>query len=202
MTNVLDGIVASFSLENISETRKEELNAIVQYIIEKKKRGRTPRLNFICTHNSRRSQFSQLWASVMAKYFNHSCETYSGGIEITACYQTVISTLVNQGFNVSKQGALTNPVYQISRQGIEYGTYFSKRFDDPSCPSKAFAAVMTCDHADQNCPLISGAEQRLSLRYSDPKIYDNTKNEQEKYRMKSLEIAQEMYYIFSSIPLQ
>ena len=60
---------------------------------------------------------------------------------------------------------------------------------------------MTCSHADENCPLIPGAEKKISLMYEDPKLFDRTILEKEKYRERSLQIATEMKYVFSKIKL-
>jgi arsenate reductase len=175
------------------------LALLIDYIKTKKAQNKPLHLNFICTHNSRRSQFSQLWAKVMAHYHGIDCNTYSGGVEVTACNERVINTLLSQGFNIKTKENGDNPYYQISMGGEYFGGFFSKLYDDPSSPSKSFAAVMTCAHADENCPFIPGAEQRITVRYKDPKAFDNTPEEKTAYYNKSIEIATEMYYIFSSI---
>ena len=199
MKHSLDNFINSLSTENISTERKSEFSQLIQYIQRKKNEGKTIRLNFICTHNSRRSQFSQLWAKVMSEYHKLDCETFSGGVEITACNERVINSLLEQGFEVNPSKDKRNPHYHIQIDTVDCGLYFSKLFDDPSSPKDQFAAVMTCAHADENCPFIPGAEERIPLRYTDPKVFDNTPEEKEGYRNKSLEIATEMYYIFSSI---
>lgn len=192
-------LTSSFSFDTITEERKEDLKVLIDYITSKKNQNKAIHLNFICTHNSRRSQFSQLWAKVMAVYHGVDCYTYSGGVEITACNERVIATLEEQGFEISTQKQDENPRYQIGKEGKDYGSFFSKLYDDPSSPSKDFAAVMTCAHADENCPYIPGAEQRIPLRYNDPKAFDDTPKEQSAYRDKSLEIALEMHYIFACV---
>ena len=58
---------------------------------------------------------------------------------------------------------------------------------------------MTCSHADENCPFIAGAEQRIPVRYDDPKAFDNTPQQLEKYRERSLQIATALFYVFSQI---
>jgi arsenate reductase len=192
-------LVEKLSIAHLSPKRKEELALLIDYIKTKKAQNKPLHLNFICTHNSRRSQFSQLWAKVMAHYHGIDCNTYSGGVEVTACNERVINTLLSQGFNIKTKENGENPYYQISMGGEHFGGFFSKLYDDPSSPSKSFAAVMTCAHADENCPFIPGAEQRITVRYKDPKAFDNTPEEKTAYYNKSIEIATEMYYIFSSI---
>ena len=76
---------------------------------------------------------------------------------------------------------------------------FSKVFDDPANDAKQFAAVMTCDHADENCPFIPGTEERIPVRYEDPKTFDDTDMESAKYDERSFQIASEMLFVFSQI---
>ena len=73
-------IISTFSFGNISNERKEILQPLITFIQSKKDNNDTIRLNFICTHNSRRSHLSQIWATTMAYRFgvkNVFC--YSGG---------------------------------------------------------------------------------------------------------------------------
>ncbi|MDA9984777.1 protein-tyrosine-phosphatase [Flavobacteriaceae bacterium] len=199
MNTTLASLVKSLPYKNIEEGRKKELQDFVDYLQEKKAKNLPLHLNFICTHNSRRSQFSQLWAKAMAHYHGHECTTYSGGVEVTACNERVIQTLIGQGFSIEQEGVSQNPHYRIQLGGVSLGTFFSKLFDDPSSPTTGFAAIMTCAHADENCPFIPGAEQRIPVRYKDPKAFDDTPKEAEAYLAKSIEIATEMHYVFSCL---
>ena len=113
----------------------------------------------------------------MAQYHGIDCNTYSGGVEVTACNERLIKTLLSQGFDIKTKENGDNPCYQISMEGELFGEYFSKLYDDSSNPTKDFAAVMTCAHADENCPFIPGAEQRIPMRYKDPKAFDDTPEE-------------------------
>ena len=72
-------------------------------------------------------------------------------------------------------------------------------YDDPINKASRFAAVMTCDHADENCPFIPGTEQRIPVRYEDPKAFDDSDIESDKYDERSLQIASEMWHVFSQI---
>jgi len=95
--------IESFSDQNIQAERKFALQKLVDYINKKRESDETIRLNFICTHNSRRSHLAQIWAQTMAYYFglkNVSC--YSGGTEATAMFPMVVETLIHQGFSFSK----------------------------------------------------------------------------------------------------
>ena len=199
MKNSLAQLIASFKTEKITEERKKNFLPLIEYINKKRAKNEHIHLNFICTHNSRRSQLSQLWAAVLGHYHQLALSTYSGGVEITACNERVITALRTQGFTVKQTGAAENPLYTISWGEVSFGAYFSKQYNDSSSPTQDFAAVMTCAHADENCPFIAGAEERIPLRYEDPKRFDDTENEAEAYLNKSIEIATELHYIFSNL---
>ncbi len=186
---------------NLSEERKTVLQPLIDYINSKKKEEKPIQLNFICTHNSRRSHLAQIWAQTVAEYFrikNISC--YSGGTEATAVYPIVIETLENTGFEISKEGDSKNPVYSI-KYALEKSPIiaFSKRYDDAANPKSGFAAIMTCSQADEGCPFVAGSEKRISIMYEDPKISDGTPQQQKVYTARSEQIAIEMKFVFSQI---
>lgn len=183
----------------IAEDRVPILLQIAEYIRAKIDLGKPVRLNFICTHNSRRSQLAQIWAQVAAYSFELKVECYSGGAEVTAFNERAVGALETQGFRIKKDGE-ENPRYLVSYAAdAEPVLAFSKMYDDPINPNSGFAAIMTCSDADENCPYIPGAERRIPLRYEDPKAYDGTHEETEKYLERSMQIASEMYFIFSRV---
>lgn len=184
-----------------SGERKKTLQALVDFIQQKVDDKQKINLNFICTHNSRRSHLSQIWAQVASEYFNiRNVNCYSGGTEETAVYSKVIETLANQGFRVFKIADGVNPVY-----AVKYGENalpvigFSKRYDSEFNPLSGFVAIMTCSQADGGCPFIAGAEKRISLTFEDPKVSDNIREQTQVYLERSIEIATEMFYVFSQI---
>lgn len=199
--NTLNNLIDSLDISSISNERKTSLNVLKTYIQSKKDKHQDINLNFICTHNSRRSHLSQIWAQTMANNFkvkNVFC--YSGGTEATAMFPVVGETLKKQGFHIDKLSEEKNPVYAVKFSDNNNPLIcFSKKFDVEFNPASNFAAVMTCSHADENCPFIAGAEQRIPVRYDDPKAFDNTPQQSEKYQERSLQIATEMKYIFSNI---
>jgi len=144
---------------------------------------------------------SQTWAQTMAHHFevkNVAC--YSGGTEATALFPVVATTLTNTGFEVKTLSEGKNPVYSIKFSENEYPVIgFSKRMDDNFNPKSDFAAVMTCSQADEGCPFVPGAEKRIPITYEDPKAFDNTPQQTEKYSERSKQIATEMFYVFSQI---
>jgi len=66
LTAALESTVARARQININEDRLAVLKSLIDYIQSKIDQGQEINLNFICTHNSRRSQFSQIWAQTAA----------------------------------------------------------------------------------------------------------------------------------------
>jgi arsenate reductase len=195
--NVLDDL----KFDGISLSRKRELDQLSDYIINSLQKHKKAQLTFICTHNSRRSHLCQVWAQIAARYYQiDDVHCFSGGTEATAVYPRIIKTLKNQGLEVVKANKKEKPKYYLEYSEIMPPIKaFSKLFDHPANPTSNFVAVMTCDHASENCPFVPGAEKRLSLNYLDPKISDGTTQQKAVYEERSLQIATEMKYVFSKV---
>ena len=201
MSPIIKEIIDNLSTSNISEERKVVLQPLIDFINKKVENSEEIRLNFICTHNSRRSHLSQIWAQTMANFFgvkNVFC--YSGGTEATAMFPKVAETLQNQGFEILKLSETENPVYAIKFDKNEHSVIcFSKKYDHDFNPKSHFAAILTCDSADENCPIVFGAEKRISLPFDDPKDFDGTDLESAKYHERVLEIGREICFAFSIV---
>ncbi|WP_424962917.1 protein-tyrosine-phosphatase [Ekhidna sp.] len=183
------------SSAEITDARKAILSEIADYI----KSAEDPKLNFICTHNSRRSHLSQIWAQTMAHHYGVDVKTFSGGTEATAFHPNAVAAIEEAGFDVKKEEG-SNPRYELkfSDDGPPMICY-SKTFDDPVNPGSGFAAIMTCSEADAECPIVFGADTRIKLFYEDPKVSDGTGNEEKIYGQRSQQIAAEMAYVFSQV---
>lgn len=184
---------------SISENRKAILQNLIDFIQEKVSSNSDVLLNFICTHNSRRSQFSQLWAQVASDHFGIQAQCFSGGVEVTAFNERAVDSLKRIGFEVLSEGD-ENPRYEFSWSDSGNSlVLFSKLYDDAINPLEGFAAIMTCSHADENCPYVAGCEKRIPIRYADPKHFDDTPLEAAFYDYRSFEIGTELFYVFSQI---
>jgi len=194
-----DNLTADF--KNIPEQRKEFLEKIAQYITKKNLLNQPVNLVYICTHNSRRSHFGQVWAKVADSYFQlKNVNTFSGGTEVTAFNVNAVNALKRVGFDVKATSAEKNPTYQIIYDANEKPIEcFSKVYDDMKNPQKDFAAIMTCSDAEENCPFVAGAEIRISITYDDPKAFDNTPLQDAKYDERCKQIALETFYVFSKV---
>ena len=197
----IESVINSLDTTSITQDRKQVLKPLINYIRSKENKESKISLNFICTHNSRRSHFSHVWAQAIAKFFKvNNVFCYSGGTEATALYPMVVETLKRSGFIVKATSNDTNPIYSIKySDNAPPITGFSKTFDSEINPISNFAAILTCSDADENCPFIEGAETRIPITYEDPKSSDGTLEKQRIYMQRSLQIATEMKYVFSEI---
>lgn len=186
---------------SVSVERQNIAQPLVDYIQSKVDSKQQIRLNFICTHNSRRSHLSQVWAQTLAYYFDiKNVFCYSGGTETTALFLVAAKTLENTGFKIITIAAGSNPIYAIKYAADEHPILgFSKNFNSDFNPNSDFAAILTCSSADKECPYIPNAEVRIPVTFEDPKAFDNTPLQAEKYLERSLQIATELKYVFSKI---
>jgi arsenate reductase (thioredoxin) len=184
----------------IPSERNELLQKLAEYIQAKVSAGEPVHLTFICTHNSRRSHLSQIWAQTAAAYYGiKEVYTYSGGTEATAFNPRAVKATEQAGFKVEISEDGSNPVYKVSF-AIDAAPVlaFSKIYNEGGNPTTGFGAVMTCTHADENCPYIPGAT-RISLPFNDPKEFDDTPQEESKYSERTFEIGREIFYAFSLV---
>ena len=203
MFSEIEQVIKGLNPQTISTERKAILQPLTEFIQSKVSNQQDIRINFICTHNSRRSHLSQVWAQTLAHYFNvKNVFCYSAGTESTALFPMVAETLRNSGFQIKTISKSENPVYSIKYTYNQHPIIgFSKRLDDDFNPKSEFAAIMTCDSANEACPFVSGAEKRIPITFEDPKAFDNTPQQAEKYNERSLQIATELFYVFSQINL-
>ena len=188
-------------LHTIDDDRRTTLGLLSAFITGKIADGQPARLTFICTHNSRRSQFSQFWAQAAAHHFSvPGVEAFSGGTETTAFNTRAVAALRRAGFAIELFTDGKNPAYELRYEAQMEPMYaFSKAYDDPPNPTEDFAAIMTCSAADAACPVVTGADERISIPYDDPKAFDGTEQEVDKYDERSAQIAREMLYVFSEV---
>ena len=187
-------------MERIPANRKASLKKLAQFIRTKVKAKEPANLTFICTHNSRRSHMSQLWAATAAAYYGvDGVKTFSGGTESTAFNPRAVAAMQRAGFTIENPGG-KNPHYKVAfSKDSPAEECFSKEYGDDFNPKNNFAAVMTCSQADKSCPLVKGASLRVGLPYIDPKVSDGTGREAVTYDKRAKQIAVEMFYLMSQV---
>jgi arsenate reductase len=197
----LDGLEGA--AHDLPTERMARLRGIAEWIRRQRDKGRDAHVVFICTHNSRRSQFAQVWAQVAArKHGLDGVYAWSAGTEATAVAGPVIDALEKQGFRIDGagdydiEGKRVQTEYLVHLDDADPPVHlYSKTIDAPDNPAGDFAAIMVCSDADENCPFVPGASVRFSLPFDDPKVSDGTADEAKTYEERSLAIAREMMYV-------
>lgn len=199
LSTYIESVVSE--MEAIPQERKKQLKKIALYVQTKKHSNEPANLTFICTHNSRRSHMSQIWAATAAAFYGiqDGINTYSGGTETTAFNPRAVASIERAGFKVQNPGG-DNPHYMVTfSENGQTMECFSKKYDHSSNVNENFVAVMTCSEADKNCPFIPGASLRIPIPYVDPKESDGTEQEAATYDERCKQIATEMFYIMSQV---
>jgi len=200
----LDPAVAQYIEQRLAESeqipaaRRAALESLAGYVQQCLSEGRTAELTFICTHNSRRSHLSQVWAKAAAAHFGlENVNTYSGGTEVTAFNPRAVAALQRCGLQIDPDDqAAANPRYRVRFRPLGSAEIcFSKQFDDPANPNTRFAAVMTCSEADEACPVVHNCDLRVAITYQDPKAADGTPAEAAAYDERTRQISREMLYL-------
>jgi len=194
-----EGLTKEF--DSISKERKDVLVKLSSFISSKIAQNKSINLIYVCTHNSRRSHFGQVWAHIAGSFYNvRNLKTFSGGTEATAFNRNAVYSLLKVGFEIEKVSEVLNAKYLLKfAENEDPIVCFSKIYSDEFNPQIEFAAIMTCDEAEVNCPFIPGAELRLGTTYQDPKEFDNTPFQEEKYDERCRQIALESMFVFSNL---
>lgn len=199
LEQTIQSLIKDFA--SIPAERKSVLKQLTDFVAAKAKKKEVIDLVFICTHNSRRSHISQIWGQTAAAYYGiDNVVSYSGGTEATAFNPRAVKAMRDAGFKINATSDGTNPIYEVAfSDDAEAIIAFSKKYDEGSNPKDGFAAIMTCSHADENCPVVFGMEKRISLPYNDPKDFDGTPQESAKYSERVNEIGREILFAFSQV---
>ena len=143
-----------------------------------------------CTGNSRRSILGATMGNLAATYYGFdNIRFHSGGTTPSAFNKRTIATLKEIGFQIEPTGeegergepTLPNPKFRVVWGKEMEAIEFSKSYRDSSNPQSGFAAVLVCNEADADCPVVAGASLRISMTFLDPKSYDDGAFESMKY---------------------
>ena len=103
-----------------------------------------PRVLFLCTHNSARSQMAE---ALLRHLSDGRIEAHSAGTEATHVRPLAIRAMAELGSDISHQRSKT-----LNR-------YLSEPFD---------AVITLCDDANEACPRFPGGKRRLHWSFPDP----------------------------------
>ena len=158
-------------------------------------------LTFVCTHNSRRSIFGQALAFAAFKQYNllGKASSFSAGTESTYLHPNAIASLRRFGFKVNPEPSNANPSLEFKISESESFQSHSTTIEDTTNPNENFIAIMVCSSAEQACPFVPGCLKRIPITYEDPKIVDNTPEQDKTYDERCMQMATEIFYLISNI---
>jgi arsenate reductase (thioredoxin) len=185
----------------IEEPHRAAADELVTWIATNYQSGKPLSVIVVCTGNSRRSILGSTMGNIAAAYngMPDIC-FYSGGTAPSAFNSRTVATLKEIGVEIEPSGkeaprgssGEANPIYRIRwGTGLE-ALEFSKLYSDAHNPQSGFVAIMVCNQADAECPVVKGAGQRISAPYADPKEYDGADFEAAKYAERRDEIGRFM----------
>jgi len=114
----------------------------------------TPRVLFLCTHNSARSQMAE---GLLRHLAGDRFAVYSAGTEATHVRPLAVRAMREIGIDIAGQESKT-----LDR-------YLGEPFD---------AVITVCDQANESCPVFPGAKERLHWSFPDPSRATGTEEEQ------------------------
>ena len=109
-----------------------------------------PRVLFVCTHNSARSQMAEAW---LQKLGGEAFQVESAGLEPGKLNPYVVRALKEDGIDIS--GKQTNSVFDFSRQGRSYD----------------YVVTVCSREAAERCPVFPGRAARLQWFFPDPSTF-------------------------------
>lgn len=197
----LTDYINSLDFAQIPLERKVLLFMFVDYLKASRKAEIPLQAIFVCKHNSRRSQFTQLWSEIAASFYGIAFQGFSAGTEETACYPETLKAIERCGCAVSllENAGSNNRKHEVNWGSNHTTVLFSKTLAHQSLPKNEFAAVMTCSDADSNCPFVPGSDIRIPLTYVDPKHADNSPDKALVYDKTCRQIATELFYVFHQL---
>ena len=144
---------------------------------------------FLCTHNSRRSQYCEVWSKYFSSTYKNKINFFSAGTLKMKVPKQVYKSFERVGVKVDENSSINIETMTISP--------FSKTLTEVK--EKEFISIMTCAESEKSCPVDARSLINLKLFYDDPRRYDNTQEEAEEYDKTSFMIASEINYILKNI---
>lgn len=116
-----------------------------------------PKILFLCTGNSCRSQMGEGWARQL---HGDKYEVYSAGIEAHGMNPLAVQAMKDNAVDIS--GHTSKTVKKLENVVFDY-------------------VITVCGHADENCPVFPGDAKVVHKGFEDPpKLAQNAKTDAEK----------------------
>ena len=109
-----------------------------------------PRILFLCTHNSARSQMAE---AILRELGGGRVEAASAGTEVTRVHPLAVR--------------------EMAERGIDIGAQRSKHLNE-FIGEKLDYVITVCDNAGESCPVFPGGPERIHWSIPDPSAVEGT----------------------------
>lgn len=115
-----------------------------------------PRVLFVCSHNSGRSQIAE---ELLRKYGGRDYEVESAGLEPRPINKLVIEVLKEEGIDISEK--VPRDVFPLFDEGKVY----------------TYVITVCSKQAHEACPLFPGVQRRINWPFPDPETFTGSRQE-------------------------
>ena len=115
--------------------------------------NKKPRVLFLCTHNSARSQMAEAF---LRRYGHEYFEAHSAGLEPDELHPTTVQVMREAGFDLLAEG------------------HRSKGLDEYFLKMHIGYLITVCENAEAKCPILPGVGVREYWGFEDPAAYAGT----------------------------
>jgi thioredoxin type arsenate reductase len=123
--------------------------------------GQLPRVLFLCTHNSARSQMAE---GLLRHLGQDRVDVHSAGTVATRVHPLAIAAMAEKGIDIS--GQRSKHLDEFSGQEFDY-------------------VVTVCDNAHESCPIFPGAPEKIHWSIADPSAIEGD----EGTRLRAFQVA-------------
>ena len=184
------------SFDMIDAEHRTSSAVLADWIVKNYQPGQHLDVTVVCTANSRRSLFGATMGNIAADYYGiPEIRFHSGGTAASAINARAVACLKAIGVEIEPTGKEAprgepqdeEPDFcgSMGKAARELppaeANEFSKVYTDPANPQGGFAALVVCAEADTACPIVRGADVRISMPFLDAKMYDDGSYEAAKY---------------------
>jgi arsenate reductase len=113
-----------------------------------------PRILFLCTHNSARSQMAEAY---LRKHAGDRFQVHSAGIESRGIHPLTIRVMEEAGHSLEGQ--------------------WSKRLQDHFTDMRIEHLITVCGGAEERCPILPGVDSRAHWPLADPSTFEGSAEE-------------------------
>jgi arsenate reductase (thioredoxin) len=118
--------------------------------------NKLPRVLFLCTHNSARSQMAEAF---LRKYSGNAFEAHSAGLEPRVIHPLTLEVMREVGIDLLREG------------------HRSKGLDEYLMKVHVGYLITVCESAETKCPIFPGVGVREYWGFEDPSAFAGTQEE-------------------------